>query len=380
MSRIITVTSGKGGVGKTNISVNLALYLADEGYRTCLFDADMGLANIDILLGIYPELSLEDVILEKKKISEIIIKNYMGIDIIPGSSGIQRMADPRSEEIYLLVNALSELDNYDFLIIDTSAGISKNVVSFCMASPEIIVVVTTEPTSLTDAYSLLKILSLNGFKGSVMVAVNQCRNMEISGLVFSKFKATVEKYLPLKIQPIGSILIDAHVADAVRKQKPFISLYPNSNAAKGIKNIGRYLMKKDPAEFAGYGLKTFWSKCFKFFTDPLQLTVSKTVNKKQVPDKDIKEKNHTSELKSDKEKEDSHGTEALILPPKEPVVSEEETKKEADLQDIFLILEKFNQGISSISSELSAIRSIMEKGYMNPEHDHKRGQSYTDRS
>jgi flagellar biosynthesis protein FlhG len=151
MSRIITVTSGKGGVGKTNISVNMALYLASQKYRVCLFDADMGLANIDILLGLYPEYTLEDVLTREKRLQDVIIRDYSGIDIIPGSSGVRKMADPEPGEIDFLMDALSELQDYDFFFFDTSAGISKNVISFCMASPEIILVVTPEPTSWTDA-------------------------------------------------------------------------------------------------------------------------------------------------------------------------------------------------------------------------------------
>jgi flagellar biosynthesis protein FlhG len=381
MSRIITVTSGKGGVGKTNISLNLALYLAEEGHRTCLFDADMGLANVDIMLGIYPSLTLEDVILEKKSIRDIIIKDYMGIDIVPGSSGIERLADPKPEELKFLINELSGLEGYDFLILDTSAGISKNVVSFCMASSEMILVVTPEPTSLTDAYALLKVLSLNGFKNSVMVAVNQCKGIEVSGLVFTKFKATVEKYLPLKILPLGTILADDHVSDAVKKQKPFISLYPNSNASKGIKNIGRLLLKRDKSEFNEYGLNAFWSKCFKLFTTPLQLTALKTVKGKAETGKSLTEKPAPLTVEPDKDKADSPVSVAASSVPKDQVVNQEPLTKEASPPDMPGLLEKLTQGISSISSELHAIRGLLEKGYLNPGLEQKKpNPSCTDKS
>ena len=385
MSRIITVTSGKGGVGKTNISVNLALYLAEEGYRTCLFDADMGLANVDILLGLYPELSLEDVILDKRPLKDIIIKNYMGVDIIPGSSGIERMADPRPEELDFLVKALSELEEYDFLLIDTSAGISKNVVSFCMASSEIILVVTPEPTSLTDAYSLLKILSLNGFKNSVMVAVNQCRNVEVSSLVFSKFKAAVEKYLPVKISPIGTILSDDHVSEAVKKQKPFISLFPNTNAAKGIKNIGRHLLKKDKSEFSEYGINAFWSRCLKLFAEPLRLAAPRPVKEKRDSEKTVTAKPEMSRpepVKPDvampepeQQQADSQAPEEAAPQPEIPVTVQEEVKTESRPQDITLVLERLVQGVSNISTELSAIRGILEKNYINDGQGVKNGKS-----
>ena len=139
MARVITVTSGKGGVGKTNISANLALCLARQGFRTCLFDADLGLANINILLGLYPEYDLGDVILNEKTVDDIIIKDFKGIDIIPGSSGVDKMADLGPEKLDYLIKSFSELDGeYDFFIFDTSAGVSKNVVSFCMTSSEVI--------------------------------------------------------------------------------------------------------------------------------------------------------------------------------------------------------------------------------------------------
>jgi flagellar biosynthesis protein FlhG len=375
MSRIITVTSGKGGVGKTNISVNLALYLAEEGYRTCLFDADMGLANVDILLGLYPELTLEDVILEKRPLKDIIIKNFMGIDIVPGSSGIERMADPRPEELDFLVKALSELDEYDFLIIDTSAGISKNVISFCMASSEIILVVTPEPTSLTDGYSLLKILSLNGFKNSVMVAVNQCRNIEVSSLVFYKFKAAVEKYLPVKILPVGTILSDEHVSESVKKQKPFISLFPNSNAAKGIKNIGRHLLKKEKSEFTEYGINVFWSRCLKLFTEPLQLAAPKPIKEKKEPEKPAPPKPEMPAPAPDQQRPDYQAAKDEVPQPEIPVTVQEEAKAESRPQDIALVLERLVHGVTNISTELSAIRGILEKNYAPEGQGAKSGKS-----
>jgi flagellar biosynthesis protein FlhG len=354
MSRIVTVTSGKGGVGKTNISVNLALHLAEEGYRTCLFDADMGLANVDILLGLNHELSLEDLFTDKRKISEIIIKNFMGMDIVPGSSGVQRMADLKPDEINLLVDALSGLDEYDFLIVDTSAGIAKSVISFCMASSEIILVVTPEPTSLTDAYSLLKVLSLNGFNGSVMVAINQCKSIEVSSAVFSKFRAAVEKYLPVRVQPAGTILADEHVTEAVKKQRPLVSLFPSSNAAKGIKNIGRHLLKKDRTEFNEYGQKAFWQRCFKFLSGPLQLTpAKKTAGPVPAP------------VKPENKKETTQAPGEVMTQPIMQAAAPGPVMTGDLHRDIPITLERLTQGITNISSELSAIRGLLEKGFLN---------------
>ncbi|MBW1741524.1 MAG: HDOD domain-containing protein, partial [Deltaproteobacteria bacterium] len=274
MTRTITITSGKGGVGKTNISVNLALHLATLGYRICLFDADLGLANINILLGLYPEYNLEDVILYHRDLEDIIIRNYEGIDIIPGSSGVERMANLEADQIEHLTQSFSKLDGYNFLLFDTSSGVSKNVISFCLASSEVIVVITPEVTSLTDAYALLKILCLNGFKGSVRIVINQCKNTSIARHAYTKFKETVKKYLPIDIVPLGMIIQDPKVEEAIKQQQAFVLLYPESDASKCIKSIAKRLMENQTEDLES-GMSLFWTQCFKHVTGPLQLSAKK---------------------------------------------------------------------------------------------------------
>ena len=137
MPRIITVTSGKGGAGKTSISLNLALELSKKGHRVCLFDADLGLANANILLGLYPEYTIEDVLSGEKDLTEVIIRDVEGVDIIPGSSGVEKVANLEPEELDDLVASFSMLDAYDCVIVDTASGVSKNVISFCLAASEI---------------------------------------------------------------------------------------------------------------------------------------------------------------------------------------------------------------------------------------------------
>ncbi len=274
MARVITVTSGKIGVGKTSISVNLAIQLAKEGSRTCLFDADLGLANINILLGIHPDYTLEDVIARKKTISDIIIRDVSGIDIVPGSTGIDALAGLDADRSQGLITELSILDTYDFLLFDTSAGISQNVISFCMASSEVILVLTPEPTSLTDGYSLLKVLSLNGFKHTIQVVVNQSKNNRKGKIVFEKFQNIVQKYLSLNIHHMGTILQDESVVESVAMQKPFISLYPKARASLSIRGIIRKIIdeKAPPGIDETQG---FWHQYMKFVKNPLQLTNTK---------------------------------------------------------------------------------------------------------
>ena len=360
MSRVITITSGKGGVGKTNVSVNVAIYLASHGYRTCLFDADMGLANIDILMGIYPEYTLEDVFTNNKDIKDIIIRNQSGIDIIPGGSGVKKLADPDPDDINYLIKSLSELDEYDFFIFDTSAGISQSVVSFCMASPEVILVITPEPTSLTDAYSLLKVLCMNCFGGTVMLVINRCMSMEVANKLYSKFKEVVYKYLKMEVLPLGTIPLDARVAKAVKEQQPLISLFPDSDAAKGIRNISRHLISKGLTDINEYNMTDFWQKCLEIFQSPLKLSKQNspkstgTITIKQSNEKDM-----NKELPGE-EKEAKRDTAKNPFPKEiRSVISEE--IHQMDSRDIYNILNNLVKGISSISSELSAIRKIIEK-------------------
>jgi len=276
MTRIITVTSGKGGVGKTNISANLALHLASLGYSTCLFDADLGLANINILLKIYPDYNLQDVILHHKDMKDILIKDYEGMDIIPGSSGVEEMANLKPDQTAKLIREFSKLDTYDYFIIDTAAGISRDVISFCLASSELMVIITPDPTSLTDAYSLLKILTLNGFKNSVMVVINQSPEIRSAKNALYKFKAAATKYLGLKLIPLGVIGRDQNVVSAVSRQKPFIMLYPNTPASKSIKIIAQNLIRKEKGELLTFTMEKFWEKCLNIFTRRLKTGIKRT--------------------------------------------------------------------------------------------------------
>jgi flagellar biosynthesis protein FlhG len=341
---MICITSGKGGVGKTNISVNLALFIARIGYRACLFDADLGLANVNILLGIYPEHTIEDVISGEKQFEEILVQNCQGIDIVPGSSGVEKLTKIPNEQLEKLIDTFTPLNEYDFVFFDTSAGISKNVISFCMASPEVMLVVTPEPTSLTDGYALLKILSLNGFKGSVSVIVNQISNLEKSQLVFNRFRDAVQKYLPIKILPAGTILKDPHVRDAVNKQKPFISAWPDAKASKCIKNIARYLTEQQLWDRINEPAETFWERWLELMNGPLILN--------GVKPKEIQ----TEPLKKNSVTRRAEGATAA------PLARENGGNHQQDHVTVNLhrLLGNLDKHLSSISNDMSAIRKYIE--------------------
>ena len=271
------------------------------------------------------------------------------------------MADLGHNGVNGLIRSLSELDGYDFFLFDTSAGVSKNVVSFCMASSEIILVVTPEPTSLTDAYSLLKILSLNGFTDSVMVAINQCKSLQVANTVFTKFKEAVQKYLPIKILPLGTILTDSNVEEAVKEQRPFISLFPESNASKCIKNIGRHLIGKDISNTDDYGIDSFWNRYMEFFKMPLQLTALKNRDKDGASERRPAENKVSLVEGSDRAGFDSQDQERTEgLPSKAGARVEEETDECQPSQDTSILLHSLVEGIASISKELGEIRRVIE--------------------
>jgi flagellar biosynthesis protein FlhG len=257
--RVIAITSGKGGVGKTNIATNLAYHLSQMNRKTLVLDADMGLANIDVVLGIAPKYNLYHVLRGEKALCDVIVDGPGGMKILPATSGIQEMADlSRGEKLALL----DELDGLgtelDFMLIDTAAGIAGNVIYFNVAAREIIVVVSPEPTSITDAYALIKILYSNYGEKRFMLLVNMVRNSNEAREVFLKVSNATSHFLNLSIESLGYVLEDVKVTEAVRRQKALAELYPDSRANKCLQSIARKLCKLQP-EFSESGsLKFFW--------------------------------------------------------------------------------------------------------------------------
>jgi len=245
-ARVITVTSGKGGVGKTSIAVNLAIQIQRLGKRVIVLDADFGLANIEVMLGIRPQYNLADLMFRGKNLSEIITKGPEDIGFISGGSGIQELARMTKEQVMYLTQKLVELDSMaDVIIVDTGAGIADNVLEFVTASSEVLLVATPEPTSITDAYALLKALNKRtGFKRentSIKMISNRVSSEAEGRNLYEKMSVVVDRFLNIQPEFLGMIPQDDLISKAVMIQKPITTAYPNSAAAKALMSIATKL-------------------------------------------------------------------------------------------------------------------------------------------
>ncbi len=245
-SRIITVTSGKGGVGKSSTSINLALQFRRQGKRVIIFDADFGLANIEVMFGVIPQYTLADLMFKGKEIKDIITEGPEGVMFISGGSGIAKLVNLDHEQVKRLVYKMSELEELaDVIIIDTGAGISPAVLEFVAASPEVILVTTPEPTSITDSYALLKALSMHkGYdkdRTKIMVLANKVNSVTESRNIYEKLSAVVERFLNIQLRYLGAVPQDAAIGKAVMKQQPVTIAFPGSTPTKAYLTISKRL-------------------------------------------------------------------------------------------------------------------------------------------
>jgi flagellar biosynthesis protein FlhG len=236
--QVVAVTGGKGGVGKTNVSVNLGLALSQMGRRTTLLDADLGLANVDVLLGLKPRNTLKDVLDATCSMRDVVINGPLDLKVVPAASGLQEMVKLGPREHAGLIAAFSEIAfNMDVLIIDTAAGISDDVLSFLCAAQEVVMVVCNEPTSITDAYALIKILNQQYGINKIRVVANMVRD-EADGLaVYQKLQHVTDRFLDVALLYAGSIPQDDQLRRAVRKQRAVLDLYPASKSAGAFRKL-----------------------------------------------------------------------------------------------------------------------------------------------
>jgi len=238
--QVIAVSSGKGGVGKTNVSVNLALAMAASGKKVLIMDADLGLANVDIMLGLRPTYNLSHVLSGERTLEEVIVEGPGGVKIIPAASGVKAMAELSPMENAGVIRAFSEISNdVDVLIIDTAAGISDSVVAFAKASQEVIVVVCDEPASLTDAYALIKVLNSDYGVQKFRVLSNMTHSAQEAKELFNKLSAVTDRYLDATLINMGSIPYDDYLRKAIKKQRPVVDAYPRSRSAMAFKNLAQ---------------------------------------------------------------------------------------------------------------------------------------------
>lgn len=266
--RVITIASGKGGVGKTNLSVNLGISLSKLGGRVLLMDADMSLANVDIMLGLQTKYNLSHVLDGEKTLKEIIVDGPGGLKIIPAASGVKRMAQLSALENAGIINAFNELsDELDVLIVDTAAGIADSVVSYCRAAQEVIVVVCDEPASITDAYALIKVLSRDYQVSKFRLVANMSRSNAHSQRLYEKFSRVCQQFLGVHIDYFGMVPFDQALRDAVQKQVPVTLAQPMSPSAKAFREMAKKLQDWPPPSGASGYLQFFVENLFKRNTD-----------------------------------------------------------------------------------------------------------------
>ncbi|MDD6072066.1 MAG: MinD/ParA family protein [Clostridiales bacterium] len=258
-ARVIAVTSGKGGVGKTSISVNLALQFQKQGKRVVILDADFGLANVEVMLGIRPQNNLADVVFNNCSIEDVITKGPMGIGFISGGSGVQDLVSLDKTRLQKLIAQLVKLDSlYDVVIIDTGAGISDSVIEFVLSSPEVLLVITPEPTSITDAYSLLKAVNrkkeFERNNKAIKVITNRVEGPEDGKEIYDKISIVVSKFLNIQLDYLGYIPYDKRLGNAVLEQTPVIIGCPNSEPAIRFKSICNMLLEIPEEESKKYGI------------------------------------------------------------------------------------------------------------------------------
>ena len=259
-TRIIAITSGKGGVGKTNIAVNMAIAYAQIGKRVILIDGDMGMANVNVLLNIVPRYNLMQVINHQKKMSEIILDTEFGIKFIAGANGFSKIANLSVEELEYFTKEFASLGNADIIIIDTGAGIANNVLQFVAAADEIYVVTTPEPTAITDAYGIIKIITteLVNREVNIRLLVNRVHSADEGKRISERIITIVAQFLNYKVDYIGFVYDDSVVQTAVIRQKPFMVVNPTSRPAICLKHIVSRIEKNE--DVTSEGVSTFLKK------------------------------------------------------------------------------------------------------------------------
>ena len=259
--QVIAVTGGKGGTGKTTVAVNLATALARAGRSVLLLDGDLGLASVDVLLGLAPTSTLEQVISGSVKLEEIIQRTVDGVSVIPAASGVVRMARLRPAEFAAIVRSFAALPgNYDTLIVDTAPGLNESVLAFCQAAQQQLLVLRNEPASLTDAYALIKVLSRERNLKTFQVLVNMTRTASEAQALFKRLQRVTDRYLEVAVEYAGEIPDDGDVAKSIRLQRTVLDAYPGCPASRAYQRLAQGVQKWPPPTQASGRLEFFFER------------------------------------------------------------------------------------------------------------------------
>ncbi len=267
--QVIAVTSGKGGVGKTNVSVNLACAMRNAGREVLVLDADLGLANADVLLGVQPRYNLSHVLDGEMSLEEIVVSAANGVRLVPAASGTKRMVKLTEAEHTGLIRAFSELSfPVDTLIVDTAAGIADAVLCFVRAARDVLVVVCDEPASITDAYALIKVLNREHGVNKFHIVANMAESAQHGRQLFAKLTRVTDQFLDVTLDLIGVVPRDEYVLKAVRKQRPVVEAFPRSRAASAFSKIVQKTERWPIPDGAGGNLEFFVERLIRFSTEP----------------------------------------------------------------------------------------------------------------
>ncbi|HEY3347275.1 MAG TPA: MinD/ParA family protein [Nitrospirota bacterium] len=258
---VVAVTSGKGGVGKTNIASNLAICLARGGDRVVLMDADLGLGSVDVLLGVSPAYTMQNMVEDGVPLSDVMLEGPGGIRILPAGSGALSVTGLSDERKGALLTELMKLEeDADILLLDTGAGISENVLYFCRAAGEVILVTSPEPTAVTDAYAVIKVLHQTGSRANIRVLVNNVRRPKEAQDVFESLRRVSERFLGVALDYCGMVPVDTNVPRSVVQQKAFIQAFPASPASRAIEDLAMTVVSWNGGEKGVVGIRGFWER------------------------------------------------------------------------------------------------------------------------
>jgi len=263
-TKVIAVTSGKGGVGKTNVVANLAYALTRLRKKVLVMDADLGLANVDVLLGMTPKSTIEQVFQGTKSLRDIVIEGPGGMQILPASSGVQQLTELSVEQKLTFLAEVDSLeDPVDVMLIDTGAGISSNVLYFAMAAQEVMVVTCPEPTAITDAYASMKVLAREHNHRRFQLLVNAATSAQEAEMVFKKLNRAMQQFLNINIHFIGWVPYDTYVRKAVKEQKIVVADYPNAQASRAFMRLAMAVCELPAATLPSGQIQFFWQRLFR---------------------------------------------------------------------------------------------------------------------